>query len=327
MSRYLVTGCAGFIGSHLAESLAARGDAVIGVDCFTPYYDRSLKESNLALPLRFPEFSFAEADLAFDSVAALVAGADGVFHLAGEPGVRASWGPSFDAYVRNNILATQRLLEEAAAARVKVVFASSSSVYGDAERFPTPENIHPMPLSPYGVTKLACESLIEAYQRSRAVEVVSLRYFTVYGPRQRPDMAFGRIVRAVATNGVFKLFGDGAQTRDFTYVGDAVAATILAMDADVGNTVFNVGGGHEESLATVIAMVEGLCGRSLVIEEGQSAVGDVRRTSADTSRIRAALGWKPTTDLETGLAAHLEWELERSRTTTAPGSSRFSARR
>lgn len=302
MSRYLVTGCAGFIGSHLTGELLRRGDDVVGVDVFTDYYAREPKEANLAHARAHPNFSFKELDLVEASLEPLVADTDGVFHLAAQPGVRGSWGETFAVYVRDNIQATQRLFEAAAAAERRVVMASSSSVYGNAEAYPTSEDTPPRPVSPYGVTKLACESLASSYSESLGLEVLSLRYFTVYGPRQRPDMAFSRIISALGNGMPFSLFGTGRQSRDFTYVGDAVAATLRAMEKGPGSRTYNIGGGSETTLGRVIEICEELAGRRLDVRYEPSAVGDVRRTAADTSLVRSELGWAPRTSLEEGLA-------------------------
>jgi UDP-glucuronate 4-epimerase len=303
--RYLVTGCAGFVGSHLAEALLERGHEVVGVDAFTDYYARKVKEANLEAARTRPGFTFVELDLADGKLEPLIEGADGVFHLAAQPGVRGSWGGTFAIYVRENILATQRLFEAAAQAKVRVVMASSSSVYGNAEEYPTREDTSPRPVSPYGVSKLACESLAQTYSDSFGLEVVALRYFTVYGPRQRPDMAFSRIISALLGGRPFRVFGTGEQSRDFTYVDDAVTATLAAMNGGQGSTVYNVGGGSETTLGEVIALCEGMVGRRLALRHEQAAAGDVRRTAADTSLIRAELGWSPRTSLEEGLAAQL----------------------
>jgi UDP-glucuronate 4-epimerase len=305
MSRYLITGSAGFLGSHLAEAVLEAGDEVVAVDAFTDYYARELKETNLRRIRARPGFALLELDLADADLTALVAGVDGVFHLAAQPGVRGSWGDTFAVYVRDNILATQRLLGAAAQARVPVVQASSSSVYGNAEAYPTSEDAPLHPVSPYGVSKLACESLARAYSESFGLRVVSLRYFTVYGPRQRPDMAFSRIVSSLLNGRPFQLFGTGEQSRDFTYVGDAVAATLGAMNGAIAPGVYNVGGGAETTLADVIATCERLSGKSLDVRRGAAAAGDVRRTAADTRRIRSELGWSPQTDLDQGLEAQL----------------------
>jgi nucleoside-diphosphate-sugar epimerase len=305
VSRYLVTGCAGFIGSHLVDRLLRQGDDVMGVDLFTDYYPRERKEANLAEAQTHPRFSFTEVDLVDASLEPLVADVDGVFHLAAQPGVRGSWGETFAVYVRDNIHVTQRLLEAAAKAKRRVVMASSSSVYGNAETYPTSEETQPRPVSPYGVTKMACELLARSYSESFGLEVVSLRYFTVYGPRQRPDMAFSRIISSLSSGSTFRLFGTGRQSRDFTYVDDAVEATLAAMENGSGSRVYNVGGGTEATLERVIGICERLSGRRLDVRYEPSALGDVRRTAAETSLVRSELGWTPRTSLEEGLAAQL----------------------
>jgi UDP-glucuronate 4-epimerase len=298
MSRYVVTGAAGFIGSHLAETLQARGHEVVGIDCFTDYYDPALKEANAAaLDVRRLDLAADELDFA---------GFDGVFHLAGQPGVR-SFGDVFPLYVRQNVVATQRVLEAAAAAGARVVFASSSSVYGEAERYPTPEETPPRPLSPYGITKLTCEHLVRAYGRSFGLDGVVLRYFNAYGPRQRPDMAFPRVVAALAGGEPFTLYGDGEQSRSFTYVLDVVEANVLAMAGAAPGVVLNVGGGEEATMNETIAALERIAGRTLELRHEPAVAGDQRRTMADTARIRAELGWQPRTTLEEGLRAQWEW--------------------
>ena len=304
---YLVTGCAGFIGSHLAEALLDRGASVIGVDSFTDYYDRDLKEANLATARADDRFRFVGADLATDDLEPLVAEVDAVFHLAAQPGVRGSWGDTFPIYARDNVVATQRLFEAAAARHRRIVWASTSSVYGNAETYPTREEARPRPISPYGVTKLGCEHLAEAYAESFGLDHAILRYFTVYGPRQRPDMAFTKIARALASGEPFQVFGSGEQSRDVTYVGDAVAATIAAMERAATGAVYNVGGGSETTLNEVIALCEELSGRTLDRRGAEAAAGDVRRTSADTTRARTELGWLPRTSLADGLRAQLRW--------------------
>src|SRR3989440_3818236 len=252
--KFVVTGAAGFIGSHLAEALSAGGPDVLGVDCFTDYYDPALKEENAA------GIDVARLDLAEETLD--LAGVDGVFHLAGQPGVR-SFGDVFDDYVRRNLLASRRVFEAAAAAGTRVVFASSSSIYGDAERYPTPEEAEPRPISPYGITKLGCEHLAHAYASSFGLDAVVLRYFTVYGPRQRPDMALARIVDALARGASFELYGDGLQSRSFTYVADVVAATLAAMEQAPAGALYNVGGGVEASMRDAIGTLEGVSGRTL----------------------------------------------------------------
>jgi nucleoside-diphosphate-sugar epimerase len=294
--RYVVTGAAGFIGSHLVEALRAAGHDVVAIDAFTDYYDPARKEEN-AVGLDVSRLDLAEDELDFGD-------ADGVFHLAGQPGVR-SFGPVFADYVRHNVLATQRVLEAAGGARI--VLASSSSVYGEAETYPTPEDTPPRPLSPYGITKLAAEHLARAYATSFGRDTVVLRYFTVYGPRQRPDMALERIVEALAAGTPFELYGDGSQSRSFTYVADAVAATIAAMERAPTGATYNVGGGEEATMREAIATLERIAGRRLDVRSGPPAAGDVRRTSADVSRIRADLDWAPRVRLEDGLSEQWSW--------------------
>lgn len=299
--KYVVTGAAGFIGSHLADELLVAGHEVLGVDSFTDYYDRARKERNAA------RIDVLEADLADAPLESILAGADGVFHLAGQPGVRASWGESFQLYLDRNVRATQRVFEAAAAAGVRVVFASSSSVYGDAETYPTHEDVVPQPISPYGITKLACEQLAVAIERARGLEAVVLRYFTVYGPRQRPDMAFTAMLEALARGGRFRLFGDGSAARSFTYVGDAVAATIAAMSRGRAGETYNVGGGEEATMNEAIALAEELSDRTLDVERLDAAAGDVKRTKADVSKAAADLDWAPETALRDGMRAQWEW--------------------
>ena len=305
MSRYLVTGCAGFVGSHVVESLLRRGHDVLGVDAFTDYYKREVKESNIERSQKDASFSIVEADLARDSIAPLLDDIDGIFHLAAQPGVRGSWGDTFAVYLRDNVLATQRLFEAAARSGVRIVFASTSSVYGNAESYPTHEEMLPRPVSPYGVTKLACESLARTYAECFGLQAIVLRYFTVYGPRQRPDMAFARIISALLGETPFHLYGTGEQSRDFTYVGDAVEATIAGMDSGTAGRIYNVGGGSETTLTEVIGLCERLAGRGLDVRYEPAAPGDVRRTAADTSLIRSELGWTPRMSLEEGLAEQL----------------------
>ena len=305
--RYVVTGAAGFIGSHLAETLLEQGHDVLGVDSYTEYYDRARKERNAAA------LDVLEADLADTPLEPVVDGADGIFHLAGQPGVRASWGAGFELYLRRNVLATQRLFEAAAAAGVRVVFASSSSVYGDAERYPTPEDAEPRPNSPYGITKLACEQLAHAIGRGQGLDAVLLRYFTVYGPRQRPDMAFTAMLEALARGDAFRLFGDGSAARSFTYVGDAVAATIAAMERGRSGEIYNVGGGDEATMSEAIALAEELSGRRLEVERLGAAAGDVRRTRADGTKAETELAWTPRTPLREGMRAQWEWAAVESR--------------
>jgi nucleoside-diphosphate-sugar epimerase len=302
----LVTGAAGFVGSHLCAALLDDGAEVLAVDAFTDYYSRLTKEQNLAQLRGRPGFGFLETDLSEAPLAPLLDGVDLVFHLAGQPGVRASWGPDFVRYVRHNVVATQRLLEASMLHPLrKFVFSSSSSVYGDAESYPTPESLRPQPVSPYGVTKLAAEHLCEVYRTSFGVPVAALRLFTVYGPRQRPDMAFSRLVEAALAGEEFEVYGDGEQTRDFTYVGDVVQAMRDAAASDWSG-VANVGGGSRTSLNAVLEIVADLCGELRIVRRPQ-ATGDVRHTAADTSVAAAAFGYRPRTTLPEGLAAMVAW--------------------
>jgi nucleoside-diphosphate-sugar epimerase len=296
--RYVVTGAAGFIGSHLAETLLGAGHDVVGIDCFTDYYDPAEKEDNVRR-LDVRRLDLADEPLDLDGV-------DGVFHLAGQPGVR-SFGEVFPLYLRRNVLATQQVLEACTRTGVRVVFASSSSVYGEAEAYPTPEEATPRPISPYGVTKLACEHLVRAYGGDGVV----LRYFTVYGPRQRPDMFLRRVCDALLHEETIELYGSGAQSRSFTYVGDAVEATVAAMERASAGALYNVGGGGEASMLEAISVLEGVSGRRLDVRHVDAARGDVTRTKADVTRIRDALGWEPRTVLPEGLAAMWSWAAAR----------------
>ncbi len=306
-----MTGCAGFIGSTLSEALISDGHSVIGVDCLTDYYAKSLKLANLRGIRRSKGFKFIEADLASAKLSPVVTGVDAVFHLAAQPGVRASWGASFTRYINDNILATQRLLEALKGRKLeKLVYASSSSIYGDAEVLPTPEDVTPRPVSPYGATKLAGEHLCNVYFRNYGLPAVSLRYFTVYGPRQRPDMAFNRFISRISAGREIEIFGDGTQRRDFTFVGDVVAGTMLALRAKPGST-YNVGAGRTVTLNEAIAIAESLIGKKAKVRRRETATGDVRSTSADISRIRDELGYSAQTPLEDGLNAQVSYQLGR----------------
>jgi UDP-glucose 4-epimerase len=306
--RVVVTGAAGFIGSHLSERLLAAHHSVLGIDCFADYYERARKEQNLEAARGHANFQFEEADLVEADLAPMLDGAAVVYHLAGQPGVRPSWGNQFDRYVRDNVIATQRLLEALKGTPIKrLVFAGSSSVYGDAERFPTKETALPRPVSPYGVTKLAAEHLTHLYTRNFGIPAVSVRYFTVYGPRQRPDMAFSRFMQALTAGDDIEVFGDGEQTREFTYVSDAVEGTIKASTADVVGQVFNLGGGSRVTINKVLATLEDISGIKVRRQNLPAAPGDPRHTGASINFARERLGWEPRVSLGEGLAKQWEW--------------------
>jgi UDP-glucuronate 4-epimerase len=307
MPRALVTGCAGFIGSHLTEALLADGWEVLGVDCFNDNYAPPEKLANLAAALEHERFELRRADLAALDCAALLEGCDIVFHLAAEPGVRSSWGRRFDRYLRNNVAATQRLLE-AMDPGIRLVYASSSSVYGDSETLPTPEDAPPLPRSPYGVTKLGGEQLCRVYHTDHGLDTVALRFFTVYGPRQRPDMAFRRFCEAAAAGRPIEIYGDGRQSRDFTFVTDVVSAIRAAGEAPAASgRAYNIGGSAPVSLNAALERLAAIAGRPLDVRRRERESGDVLHTAADIRAARRDLGWEPATHLATGLAAEFEW--------------------
>jgi nucleoside-diphosphate-sugar epimerase len=304
----LVTGVAGFIGSHLAGRLLDQGAKVTGIDCFTDYYPRPVKERNLATLTSRPGFLFLESTLQTADLRTLLRDVSHVFHLAAQAGVRKSWGKDFSVYTENNIEATQVLLEACVGSSIeRLVYASSSSVYGDNAPMPMREDAMPQPVSPYGVSKLAAEQLCYLYYANYGVPTVSLRYFTVYGPRQRPDMGFHKFIRAAILGQPITLFGDGEQTRDFTFVQDAVWATATAATRGVPGRVYNIGGGSRVSMNHVLEMLRKVMGRPLLIAADADQKGDMRHTYADTSLARADLGFAPKVSLEEGLAAEHEW--------------------
>lgn len=306
--RALVTGAAGFIGSHLTGALLDRGVEVVGLDCFTDYYPRPVKEANLAVNRSRPGFTFVEASIQEADLPRLLEGATHVFHLAAQAGVRKSWGRDFQVYTTNNVDATQQLLEACVGHPIhRFVYASSSSLYGDHVAIPMREDALPQPVSPYGVTKLAAEQLGYLYHVNHGVPSTALRYFTVYGPRQRPDMAFHRFIRASLDGTPITLYGDGEQTRDFTYVADAVAATIAAGDRGVPGRAYNVGGGSRVSMNQVIEIIGRIAGRPLDVRREPAQKGDMRDTYADTTLARADLGFAPTVTLEQGIEAEYRW--------------------
>lgn len=306
--KALVTGAAGFIGSTLSERLLSDGATVVGVDCFTDYYPRERKEHNLSRLRQSPRFSLIEAALAEADLPRLLDGITHVYHLAAQAGVRKSWGRDFRVYTVNNIEATQILLEACVGRPIeRLVYASSSSVYGDSVELPMTELALPQPVSPYGVTKLAAEQLCHLYQVNYAVPAVSVRYFTVYGPRQRPDMGFHRFLRAAMRGEPLPQFGDGRQTRDFTFVADAVSATVAAGARGAPGGVYNIGGGSRVELLDVFDLIHRITGRELRVDRIEAQRGDMRDTYADTTRARADLGFAPTVSLEQGLRAQFEW--------------------
>lgn len=306
--KALVTGGAGFIGSHLSERLLAQGADVVALDCFTDYYPREIKERNLSALCGQPRYRFVEAAIADVDLAALLDGVTHVFHLAAQAGVRKSWGRDFQIYTQLNVDATQALLEACVGRPIeRVVYASSSSVYGDDVKLPMVEDALPQPVSPYGVTKLAAEHLCNLYQVNYGVPAVSLRYFTVYGPRQRPDMGFNRFFSAVLDGRPVVQYGDGLQTRDFTFVADAVSATAAAAVRGMPGRVYNIGGGSRVSLRDVLDMIGRVSGRPVKIDQQPPQKGDMRDTYADTTRARADLGFAPSVGLEDGLRAMFAW--------------------
>ena len=306
--KALVTGAAGFIGSHLTGSLLDKGASVVGVDCFTDYYARALKEKNLAENTPREGFRFEETSIQDADLPALLDGVTHVFHLAAQAGVRKSWGKDFRTYTTNNVEATQLLLEACVGRPIeRFVHASSSSVYGDRAPIPMREDALPQPVSPYGVTKMAAEQLGYLYHVNYGVPVAAMRYFTVYGPRQRPDMAFNRFITAALNGTPITLYGDGEQTRDFTFVSDAVAATIAAAERGVPGASYNIGGGSRVSMNDVVKIIERIAGHPLKVRREDAQKGDMRDTYADTSLARRDLGFAPTVTLEEGIQAEYRW--------------------
>jgi nucleoside-diphosphate-sugar epimerase len=320
--RVVVTGCAGFLGSHLSERLIDLGYEVVGIDAFTDYYPRLPKESNLARLRDEPRFTLAELDLSFDPLDMALEGAAAVFHLAAQPGVRGSFGDTFATYVRDNVLATQRLLEAAVRhTPVRFVYASSSSVYGDTVRYPTPETAECRPVSPYGMTKVTTEGLADIYHRTCGLPVVGLRFFTAYGPRQRPDMAFSRFIRSAIAGLPLRVLGDGRQVRDFTYVDDVIAGTLLAADRGRPGAVYNIGGGTPVELLGVIALLERLLERRIEVQHLPPPIGEARMTAADASLAARDLGFTTKTLLHQGLAAQVDWLLATERSAVVEAAS------
>jgi nucleoside-diphosphate-sugar epimerase len=304
--RVLVTGAAGFIGSHVCDALLAAGDEVVGVDCFTDYYARAAKERNVAHAREWDSFELLAPDLARAGLAGLLAGIAAVIHLAGHPGVRERSREAVHACVERNVVATERLLRAVAGSPLaSFVYASSSSVYGDAPTVPTGERAPTRPVSAYGVTKVAAERLAQAYARRHGVPAVGLRYFTVYGPRQRPDMAFARFIARCVAGEPIELLGDGRQVRDFTYVGDAVAGTLAAAARGRPGAVYNIGGGHPVELLEAIALIGEFTGTPVTIERRPAVPGEAHRTACDGALARRELGFEPRTPLAAGVAEQL----------------------
>lgn len=306
--RFLITGAAGFIGSTLSERLLNDGCRVRGVDCFSDYYPRKIKESNIKGVLKNPSYEFVEADLSTAEMNGLTDGIDYVIHLAAQPGVRKSWGEHFQIYIDQNIKATQKLLESLARKPIKkLVYASSSSVYGDTPSLPMKEDSYIQPVSPYGVTKLAAENLVHLYHQAHGIPAVSLRLFTVYGPRQRPDMAFNKFMRRILDGGEIEIFGDGEQTRDFTYVDDVVSAFISAAEKGIEGRIYNIGGGHRISVNDLIEKLRGITGMEIKVRHIPMQQGEMKHTQADYSSARRDIGYSPNYNLDIGLKNEWEW--------------------
>ncbi|MGI8500857.1 MAG: NAD-dependent epimerase/dehydratase family protein [Hassallia sp.] len=310
MAKVIVTGAAGFIGSHLTERLLQQKNEVIGIDEFNDYYDPALKRKNVAHLQSSPGFELIEGNIQFLDWQTLLKDVEVVYHQAAQAGVRASWGQGFRAYTERNISATQILLEAAKDAKQlkRLVFASTSSVYGDAETLPTHEGICPAPVSPYGITKLAAERLCGLYQKNFGVPFVALRYFTVYGPRQRPDMAFHKFFKSILQSQAIPIYGDGLQTRDFTFISDAVAANLAAASVpEAVGEIFNIGGGSRVVLKEVLDTMEEIVGKPIKRNHIEKAMGDARHTAADVSKAQRILGYQPKVSLREGLTQEWEW--------------------
>ncbi len=324
--KALVTGAAGFIGSTLCEALVAAGHEVVGIDCFLDYYPRALKERNLEGLRRSDSFRFVEASLVTADLDSLVEGVDYVFHQAAQAGVRSSWGDEFRIYSDSNIYATQRLLEACRKQPIrKLVYASSSSVYGDTDDLPMRETSVPKPVSPYGVSKLAAEHLVWLYYKNFGLPTVALRYFTVYGPRQRPDMAFNRFIRAVYDGRSIVLYGDGEQSRDFTFVADIVRANIAAAESSLAGAVLNIGGGSRTTVNQVIATIGEILGKEPKVDRREMQRGDVRHTAADMSRAREGIGFRPRVSLAEGLRRQAAWQVAEAEREAASSGAQSSS--
>lgn len=308
MVKSLVTGVAGFIGSHLAEKLVAIGHHVIGVDCYTDYYTRQIKEANLNNLRDKKNFEFLPQNILELDLKKVLDGIDYIFHLAAQAGVRASWGVNFKIYADFNVMTTQKILEAAKDVSIKkLIFASSSSIYGDAESFPTEENAIPKPISPYGVTKLDGENLCYLYWKNYHIPVICLRLFTVYGPRQRPDMAFYKFIKSLLKDEEIVVYGDGQQSRDFTYISDVIEANILAMKENVAGEIFNIGVGTSISINDIITLLERIIEKKAKIKYLAEQKGDVKHTKASIDKAREILGYHPMVNIEDGLEKEVSW--------------------
>ena len=305
--KFIVTGVAGFIGSYIAERLIKDGNLVIGIDCFADYYCVKIKEKNLENLLSFDSFKLMKDDLLRINFDEVLEGVSGIFHEAAQAGVRASWGADFKIYCDNNILATQRLLEAIKNTNVRLIYASSSSVYGDTKKIPMEENDKPMPVSPYGVSKLAGEHLCSLYHKNFGTDVISLRYFTVYGPRQRPDMAFHKLIKAALTDSEFVIYGDGSQTRDFTYIDDIVEANINGFQKGESGEIYNIGGGHRIDMNSVIETISEIVGKKIKVKRIEKQKGDVQDTLSYTDKANKDFNYKPMFSLEEGLKQEIKW--------------------
>lgn len=309
--KVLVTGCAGFIGSHLCEKLLEKGHQVIGIDCFTPYYSREFKERNLMNLRKQSNFSFIKKDIMDTNFTYITQKVNYVFHLAAQPGVRASW-LDFETYVRNNIQITHKLLEGCKDYRLKFIFASSSSVYGESETYPTPETNYLKPISPYGITKMTAERLCQIYNKYYNIPIIILRYFTVYGPRQRPDMAFYKFIKSLLSDREIIVYGDGNQSRDFTYISDIVDGTLKAMYVDFPSEVINLGGENPVSINDTIKIIADILSKEPRIRYEPKQKGDVLRTSANITKARTLLNYKPKVGIKDGLKQQVEWQKDTS---------------
>jgi UDP-glucose 4-epimerase len=310
MNKILITGAAGFIGSHLAEFLVKKGYQVIGVDNFNGYYDPAFKQKNIDQLKDFPEFQLVRYDIQFADWQRILKDVEIIYHQAAQAGVRTSWGKGFTTYTERNINATQILLEAAkdAPKLKRFIFASTSSIYGNAETLPTHEEISPRPVSPYGITKLAAERLCQIYHQNFGIPIVILRYFTVYGPRQRPDMAFHKFFQAILKNEPIAIYGDGQQTRDFTFISDIIAANLAAaVTPNIEGEIFNIGGGSQVVLAEVLETITEIVGKPISKNYLAKNTGDTRHTAADISKAKAILGYRPLISLKEGLIKQWEW--------------------